>query len=107
MPVARNMKELEKMIVEEIKKQLPKVTREYCHKWYNSNPEMKEIVSEADFIKMVNDSLTLSTINGKVEAKFGVLKDRDIDKEHIETMNALWKNFEVGYIKHIKAKLFK
>ena len=32
MPVARNMKELEKMVLDRMKKELPNATKEYCHK---------------------------------------------------------------------------
>ena len=48
MPVARNMKELEKMVLDRMKKELPNATKEYCHKWYNNNSDIKEIVSEID-----------------------------------------------------------
>ena len=45
MPVARNMKELEKMVLDRMKKELPNATKEYCHKWYNNNSDIKEIIT--------------------------------------------------------------
>lgn len=44
MTVAKNMKELEKMIVDEMIKQMPKLTKEYCHKWYKKHAEMNDIM---------------------------------------------------------------
>ena len=47
MPVARNMKEIEQMYFEALKKRLPNITTNYCHKWYTEHPELEEIISES------------------------------------------------------------
>lgn len=106
MPVARNMKELEKMIMDQMKKKLPNATKDYCHKWYSQNPEVMEIVAEKDFVRMVNDSLSISISNGKLNAKFGIFNDQDIKEEHLEHMKSLWDDFKAGYLKHIYDKIF-
>ena len=107
MPVARNMKELEKMILDKFKKELPKVTKEYCHKWYSNHPEMIDIVSEEAFIKMVNDSFKLSIKNGQIDAEFGIFQNDDISEEHLEKMVGLWEDFKDGYRKYVVSKTMK
>lgn len=74
MPVARNMKELEKMVLDRMKKELPNATKEYCHKWYNNNSDIKEIVSETEFIQMANDAMQISMENGKLKAHIELFK---------------------------------
>lgn len=106
MPVARNMKELEKMILAEMKKKLPNATKDYCHKWYSKNPELVEIVSEENFIKMVNESLNISISNGKLNAEFGIFKNQDVKEEHRERMKFLWEDFKAGYLQYIYNKIF-
>lgn len=106
MPVARNMKELEKMVMEKMKKKLPSVTKDYCHKWCAEHTELAEIVSEDGFIQMVNDSLKISVHNGTFNAEFGVFQNQDINPEHVEQMNKLWEGFKEGYITHLKKNLF-
>lgn len=106
MPVARNMKELEKMILDRMKKKLPNVTKAYCHEWYTQNSELREIVSEEDFIRMVNDSLNISINNGKLNAKFEIFRDQDVEKKHRERMKLLWDDFKAGYIKYVYDKIF-
>lgn len=107
MTVARNMKELERMIMDKVKKELPKLTKEYCHKWYGSHSELREIISEESFIKMVNDSFKLSFKNGQVDAEFGIFQGDNIPEEHLEKMNELWLGFKSGYMDYVKSKIFK
>ena len=106
MPVARNQKEFEKMIMDKVKKVLPKLTKEYCHKWYGMHSEMKEIVSEEKFIRMVNDSFKLSIHNNEFKVEFSVARN-EISEEHSERMDVLWKEFESGYKKYVIGKLSK
>lgn len=107
MAVARNMKEIEEMVLAGMKKKLPSVTKDYCHKWYNKNPELNEIVSEEDFIKMVDDSIKISMSNGKLNAKFEIFKNNDIKEEHYDQMKLLWKDFKAGYLDYIYTQIFK
>lgn len=107
MPVARNMKELEKMIMDKVKKELPIATREYCHKWYDNHSEMKEIVSEEKFIKMVNDSFKLSIKKGEFVAEFGIFQNEEVADEHLEKMNVLWEDFKSGYVNYVMSKVTK
>lgn len=106
MPIARNQKEFEKMIMGKIKKDLPKLTREYCHKWYGSHSEMKDIISEERFIRMVNNSFKLSIHNNEFKVEFSLSKN-EISKEHSERMDVLWEEFESGYKKYIMEKFTK
>lgn len=107
MPVARNMKEVEKMILDKFKKELPKATREYCHKWYNNHPEIVDIISEEHFTKMVNDSFKLSIKNGQIDAEFGIFQNEDISEEHSEKMNVFWEDFKGGYKQYVMNKIMK
>jgi phage major head subunit gpT-like protein len=107
MPVARNMKELEKIILGQVKKKLPSATRDYCHKWYGNHPEMKEIVSEEKFISMVNESMKVSIVNGELNAKFGIFQNEDIQEEHLEHMKQLWEEFKSGYMEYVSQKILK
>lgn len=107
MPVARNMKELEKMVMDRMKKKLPSTTRDYCHKWYSDHPELKEIVSETDFIQMVNDAMQVSMENGKLKAHIEVFRNKNIKEEHLEHMKLLWEDFKSGYLDYIVTKIFK
>lgn len=107
MPIARNMKELEKMIMDRVKKDLPKATQEYCHKWYGNHPELEEIVTEEKFIKMVNDSFNLSIKNGEFAAEFGIFQNEVISEKHSEKLNPLWEDFKSGYVKYVMTKVLK
>ena len=107
MPIARNFKELEKMIMDKVKKELPKLTREYCHKWYGSHPELKEIVTEENFIKMVNDSFKLSIMKNEFVAEFGIFQNEGVSEEHTEKLNELWEDFKGGYKDYVMSKLSK
>lgn len=107
MPIVRNMKELETMIMDKVKKDLPKATREYCHKWYGKHPKLEDIVSEETFIKMVNDSFKLSIKNGEFSAEFGVFQNEDVSEELSEKLNILWEDFKSGYVKYVMSKVLK
>ena len=107
MPVARNIKELEKMILDKFKKELPKVTKQYCHKWYCTHPEMVDIVSEESFIKMVNNSFKFSIKNGQLDTEFGIFQKDDISEEHSEKMTELWEDFKGGYKNYVVSKILK
>ena len=107
MPVARNMKELEKMIMEKMKKELPNATREYSRKWYAEHSEMHEIVSKEKFVKMVNDSFKVSVKNGQLNAEFGIFQKDDIPEKYVEQMKTLWEDFKTGYQKSVMSKIMK
>lgn len=107
MPVARNMKELEKMIMEKMKKELPNATREYSRKWYAEHPEMHEIVSKEKFVEMVNDSFKVSVKNGQLNAEFGIFQKDDIPEKYVEQMKTLWEDFKTGYQKSVMSKIMK
>lgn len=107
MPVARNMKELEQMILGQVKKKLPSATRDYCHKWYGKHPDIKEIVSEEKFVSMVNDSMKVSIVKGELHAEFGIFQNEDIQEEHLEHMKQLWEEFKGGYMEYVSNKIFK
>lgn len=107
MPVARNTKELEKMVMNHMKKELPHATKDYCHKWYNSHSDMKEIVSETKFVQMVNDAMQISMENGKLNAHVEAFKNKNIKEEHLEQMKLLWEDFKSGYLDYIMTKVFK
>lgn len=107
MAVARNMNELEKMIMDKVKKELPKATREYCHKFYKYHPEMEQIISEESFNKMVNDSFKLSIKDCEFTAEFKISQDDNVPEEHIEKMKAVWKDFESDYVKYVMNRIVK
>lgn len=107
MAVARNMNELEKMIMDMVKKELPKATREYCHKFYRNHPEMEQIISEESFNKMVNDSFKLSIKDCEFAAELKISLDDNVPEEHIEKMKALWKDFESDYVKYVMNRIVK
>lgn len=107
MPVARNMKELEKMVLDRMKKELPNAAKEYCHKWYNNNSDIKEIVSETEFIQMANDAMQISMENGKLKAHIELFKGGNIKEEHLGHMKILWEDFKSGYLDYVTKKIFK
>ncbi len=107
MPVARNMKELEQMILKEVKKKLPGATRDYCHQWYCKTEDIKQIISEEKFVSMVNESMKISIVNGKLNAKFGIFQKEDIKEEYVESMNELWEEFKEGYVNYVMNKICK
>lgn len=107
MPVARNMKELEKMVLDRMKKELPNATKEYCHKWYNNNSDIKEIVSETEFIQIANDAMHISMENGKLKAHIELFKGGNIKEKHLEHMKTLWEDFKSGYLDYVTKKIFK
>ena len=107
MPVARNMKELEKMVLDRMKKELPNATKEYCHKWYNNNSDIKEIVSETEFIQIANDAMHISMENGKLKAHIELFKGENIKEEHLGHMKILWEDFKSGYLDYVTKKIFK
>lgn len=107
MPVAKNMKELEKMVLDRMKKELPNATKEYCHKWYSNNSDIKEIISETDFIQMVSDTMEISVKNGKLDAGFKLFRKENIKEEHLERMSSLWEDFKSGYRNYVTTKIFK
>lgn len=93
--------------MEKMKKKLPSVTKDYCHKWCANHAELAEIVSEDEFIQMVNNSLKISVHNGKFSAEFGVFQNQAIKPEHVELMDKLWEGFKEGYIAYLKNNLMK
>lgn len=107
MPTARNMKELEGMLLAHIKKSLPDATKAYCHEWYRNASGIEEIVSEDEFIKMVNDSLKISMKNGSVQAELEIFKARKLEEDQAEKMKVLWEDFQKGYINYLGKKVFK
>lgn len=107
MPVAKNMKELEKMVLGEFKKRIPGVTKDFCHKWYISKPQIKDIVSETEFVNMVMESLKVSFVNGKVDTKFELFKNKELKDDDMKTMTTLWESFKNEYLKYIETKMFK
>ncbi len=107
MKTAKNMKELENMILGEIKKKLPGATKDYCHKWYSKHPEMNDIVSESDFVQMVNNSLKVSLHNGEVKASLNVFNEQNIEGEYLEQMKILWEDFKSEYVNYVFTKILK
>lgn len=107
MPIARNMKELEQMILEQVKKKLPSATRDYCHTWYGETEDVKPIISEEKFISMVNESMKVSVVNGKLNAEFGIFQSEDIQEKHTERMKQLWEEFKDGYMDYVFNKILK
>lgn len=95
------------MIMDKVKKDLPKATREYGHKWYGNHPELEEIVTEEKFIKMVNDSFKLSIKNGEFVAEFGIFQNEAISEKYSEKLNPLWEDFKSGYVKYVMTKVLK
>lgn len=102
----RNMKELEKEINTMIKKELPKVTKEYCHKWYRNNDGIREFATENEFCRMVSDSMKVTVHGGKFEAQFDAFQNRDMSEEEQERIKAIWEEFKDGYLDYVKKKLF-
>ena len=107
MPVAKNMKELEKIVVGEFKKRIPGVTKDFCHKWYISKLQMKDIISEEEFIDMVMESLKVSFVNGNINTEFELFKNKNLKDNDMKTIATLWESFKEEYLKHIKSKMFK
>ena len=93
--------------MDKMKKELPKVTKEYCHKWYGNHPEMMEIIPEESFVKMVNDSFRISVKNGQLNTEFGVFQNDVIPEEYLEKMIKLWGDFKDGYKKFVVSKIMK
>lgn len=107
MKAARNMKEIQEMYYEALKKKLPGITTDYCHKWYANHPELEEIVSESKFVQMVNESLKISVSNGTFKAEFGIFQNEDVEEIHSERMKSLWEDFKTSYYKYLKVEVFK
>ena len=107
MPVARNMKEIESMYFEALKKKLPNITTNFCHKWYADHPELEEIVSESKFVQMVNESLKITVSNGTFKAEFGIFQNEDVEEIHSECMKSLWEDFKTSYYKYLKVEVFR
>lgn len=106
MKAARNQKELEKMIMDQVKKKIPSVTKDYCHKWYATHGEIAEIVSEDKFIQIVNDTMKISIKSGRANVEFEIFKSKDIDKEKYEQMKMLWDDFKSDYASAVIPKIF-
>ena len=107
MPVARNMKDIQEMYYEAIKKKLPDITTNYCHKWYANHPDLEKILPETKFVQMVNESLEISVSDGTLKTKFGIFQNEEIEEEHLEHMKVLWEDFKTGYCEYLKVEVFK
>lgn len=106
MPVVKNIKELEKMIAEQMKKKILPATVEYCHKWYASHSEIEEIVSEEKFVQMVKDSMKTKTVNGQFQAEFSIFDKDEIPEDKVDTMKELWEDFKTGFVPNVMKKIF-
>lgn len=105
MKAARNMKELEEMIIGDVKEKLIVLTKEYCNKWYEENDVLKEIMSETEFANMVKDSLKISMTNVELNSELELFKDIKIEDEKRAQLDELWKKFKLGYIDYAKKRI--
>ena len=69
--------------------------------------DIKQIISEEKFVSMVNESMKISIVNGKLNAKFGIFQKEDIKEEYVESMNELWEDFKEGYVNYVMNKVCK
>lgn len=56
---------------------------------------------------MVMESLKVSFVNGKVDTKFELFKNKELKDDDMKTMTTMWKSFKNEYLKHIETKMFK
>ena len=56
MPVARNMKELERMLINECKRKLENIMKDYSDHWYERHTDISRFLSKNEFWDLVKDS---------------------------------------------------
>lgn len=105
--MARSFKELQKEIINEMKKQVPKLTKEFCHKWYQEHEQMKEILSEQNFVDEVTKSLQLTVKNNNPHIALKPFKTSDLEEAKLEVVKSMWDEFEKGYVQYIYSKIFE
>lgn len=107
--VEKNIKKMfaEKLNVGRIKKELPKVTKEFCDEWYRKYPKMKNIISKNDLIKTINKSSKIYKHNNeKVEITVNLVSIEEREFERNKQMNKLWNEFKRNFIDYVMKKLF-
>lgn len=104
--MARSFKELQKEIINEMKKQVPKLTKEYCHKWYQEHGEMKEILSEQNFVKEVCKAVQIREKNGNPHIELQPFKITDMEESKLKVMEFIWDDFGENYKQYVFSKIF-
>ncbi|MCB6288529.1 hypothetical protein [[Clostridium] scindens] len=104
--MAKCFKELQKEIINEMKKQVPKLTREYCHKWYQEHEQMKEILSEQNFVDEVTKSVQLTVKNNNPHITLDPFKTGDLEEPKLKVMKSIWDDFGENYKQYIFSKIF-
>ena len=98
---------LQKQHVNEMKKQIPKLTKEYCHKWYKEHNQMKDIIPEQKFVEEVNRSVRITIKNNDVQISLQPFKTTDIEESKLKVMESIWDDFGSKYKQYIVSKLPK
>lgn len=104
--MAKCFKELQKEIINETKKQVPKLTREYCHKWYQEHEKMKDLISEQRFVEEVCKSVQIREKNGNPHISLQPFKTTDIEESKLKVMESIWDDFGENYKQYVFSKIF-
>ena len=107
MPVARNMKELEKMLINECKRRLENIMKDYSDRWYEGHTDMSQFLSKNEFWNLVKKSSKIEVDachgqrNKNITVKFMVSNDAiypsELEGNDRNVFDSLWKSFLEEY----------
>lgn len=112
MPVARNMKELEKMLITECKRRIENIMKDYSGRWYERHKNMSQFLSINEFWDLVKKSskIEVDPCSGRevknVTIKFMVSNDAsypsELEENDRNVFEDLWKDFLEEYEPYMK-----
>jgi hypothetical protein len=105
MAAARNMKELENMILNAVKDVVTKSIKTYTSKWYSENKvEAEKIITEEKLQEAVSKAFVFDICKGEFKTSIDITKyaEYGLDK-HQDMMN----KFKDGLLEYISIKLKK
>ena len=112
MPVARNMKELEKMLVNECKRRFENIMKDYSGRWYEEHRDMSQFLSKNDFLNLVKKSSKIEVdtcpgqITKNITIKFMVSNDvsypSELEEDDRNVFENLWRDFLEEYESYMK-----
>lgn len=108
MPVAKNMKELEKMLINECKRRLENIMKNYSDSWYEGHEDMSQFLSKNEFWDLVKNTSKIEIGQSKkdITVKFMIVKDStypsELEEKDRSVFDGLWKSFLEEYEPYMK-----
>ena len=107
MPIARSMKELEKMLINECKRRLENIMKNYSDSWYERHEDMSQFLSKNEFWGLVKKSSKIEVVQSKKEiiVKFMIVDityPSELDGTNKDAFNGLWNAFLEEYEPYMK-----